>query len=168
MMGIPCLPSRGWGAPHRGRSVAGWKSQCPGINGAWPSPSSSWARLPLRPEHRTQPTLRSVLYRRCGIRHQLESKDGVPNRRIWMPDRLPFRLVYISSPATLSSLWLLAVLGAQGATVDTLSRWHDFRASVASNKTCAPIRWYTEPPCSPPGKLEGAHEVAPRDPAHPA
>lgn len=42
-----------------------------------------------------------------------QSKDDGPARRIWMPDRLPASLACNSPSATLSSLWLLAVLGAQ-------------------------------------------------------
>lgn len=72
---LPSFP--GVGAPHRGRSIAGRTLEIlvsRDQRRAWPPPSSSWPRLPLRLEHRTQPTLRSALDRRCGIKHQLKSK----------------------------------------------------------------------------------------------
>lgn len=103
---LPSFP--GVGAPHRGRSIPGSTARLA---------SSVFVLAPAAFEAGTQdPAYPSVglgpeMWHQTSAEKQ--SKDDGPTRRIWMPDRLPASLACNSPSATLSSIWLLAVLGAQ-------------------------------------------------------
>lgn len=73
------LPGGGGTAPRNG-ALRAKNPSVPGvgINGAWPPPSSSWSRLPLRPEHRP-----SLPFGRCW------TGTVVPNMN-WKARRSPY------------------------------------------------------------------------------
>lgn len=133
---LPSFP--GVGAPHRGTERCGLEIPgVPGvgINGAWPPPSSSWSRLPLRPEHRP-----SLPFGRCWT-GTLASNTKWKTRRSPYSQNLDARTpsvrhAYNPPLATFSSSWLSTVpIGAQDVKTETLISWHDLRASSFQQDT---------------------------------